>query len=146
MATDPKFLVLTDLLLGAVYADERLAGEEVAAVRRLLREVIGGDELPEEVDIRIDEFDAAAFDLSACAAAFSAEPAVKRAKLLELVAGVFDADEEVDFAEDDYMRDLARALGISDAEVSKFALDYTVEDAHAIAEIVVSVPPPVPKH
>lgn len=146
MATDPKFLVLTDLLLGAVYADDRLRGEEVAAVRRLLGDVIGGDDLPEDVDERIDAFDPDEFDMSACAAAFAAEPAVKRHKLLELVAGVFDADEEVDFAEDDYMRDLASALGMSDAEVAKFALDYTVEDAHAVAEIVVSVPPPVPKH
>lgn len=74
----PRFFVLTDLLLGAVYADERLEGEEEEAVRSYLLEIIGGEELPIELEARIANFDPEAFDLEASASEFEADPATDR--------------------------------------------------------------------
>ena len=144
MATDRRFLVLTDLLLGAVYADERLAGGEKVAVRRLLAEVIGSERFPIDVAARIERFEPTDFNLIATAEAFLSDPAVHKRRLLELVAAVFDADREVDFAEDEYLRRLAEALGMSPSEYSDLTLDYDLEDARSVAIEIVSIPPPVP--
>lgn len=141
----PRFFVLTDLLLGAVYADERLEGEEEEAVRSYLLEIIGGEELPIELEARIANFDPEAFDLEASASEFEADPATDRRTLLELVAAVFDADGEVDFAEDDYLRSLANAIGVEPEEYDDLVIEYDIEEARAAAEVLVSVPPPVPK-
>lgn len=145
MTVSPRFFVMTDLLLGAVFADDRLEGEEKAAVRRLLLEVVGGDALPIQIEARIENFTPSGFDLKATAKEFEADPAVKKRKLLELVAAVFDADGEVDFAEDDYLRELATALGMEASEYDDLVIEYDIEEAHAIAKAVVAVPPPIPK-
>jgi len=144
MSTDSRFLVLTDLLLGAVYADARLAGEEKTAVRRLLAEVLGSQRFPLDVALRIQNFDPSAFDLEASAGSFLADPAVQKRHLLELVAAVFDADREVDFAEDAFMRALAEAIGMEPSEYADLTLEYELEDAREVAELIVSIPPPIP--
>ncbi|MGF1468064.1 MAG: TerB family tellurite resistance protein [Sandaracinaceae bacterium] len=147
MAVDPRFLTITDLLLGAVHADERLEGGEEDAVRRLLRVLLATTTLPDEVDARIRDFDSARFDLKASAASFAASPPVTKRTLLELVAAVFEADSEVDFAEDDYLRALAEALGMQESEYSDLSLQYEVEEIGDLKdrlEMMVSIPP-VPK-
>lgn len=141
----PRFLVLTDLLLGAVYADDRLEGEEEDAVRGYLLEIIGGEELPIELEARIANFEPDDFDLGATVAEFEEDPATGKRKLLELVAAVFDADGEVDFDEDDYLRNLAEALGMDPEEYEDLVIEYDVEEPRSLIEVVVSVPPPVPK-
>jgi uncharacterized tellurite resistance protein B-like protein len=141
MTTDARYLTITDLLLGAVYADERLEGAEDDAVRKLLTEAMGESELPIDVEARIANFEAKDFDLSASAKAFESIDDVGKRKLLELVAAVFDADGEVDFAEDDYLRALASALGMDESEWSDLAIQYEVEDASAALDIVVNIPP-----
>jgi uncharacterized tellurite resistance protein B-like protein len=145
MSIDPRFFTITDLLLGAVYADERLEGGEDEAVRKLLQEAIGQDELPIEIEARIANFEAKDFDLAASAKEFESIEDLGKRKLLELVAAVFDADGEVDFAEDDYLRNLAEALGMDESEWNDLALQYDVEDASTVLDVVVSVPPPIPE-
>jgi len=140
-----RFIVLTELLMGAAYADERLEGEEDAAVRRLLARVIGSDDLPDEVNACIDDFDREGFDLDEVVGAFVADPAVQKRALLELVAAVFDADEEVDFDEDAYLRRLAEALGMDERDYGDLMLDYVVEDARQVAGQLMSIPPPPPR-
>lgn len=140
----PRFLVLTDLLLGAVHADDRLEGEEEDAVRAYLLEILGGDELPLEVEARIANFEPREFDLDASVAEFESDPATSKRKLLELVAAVFDADGEVDFDEDDYLRNLAEALGVDPEEYEDLVIEYDIEEPRASAEAIVSLPPPVP--
>ncbi len=144
MSVDPRFIPITDLLLGAVYADDRLDGAEDAAVRKLLCEAVGEEELPIQLEARIENFDIKDFDLATTAGEFETTADVSKRKLLELVAAVFDADGEVDFAEDDYLRDLAKALGMDESEWSDLAIGYEVEDIRAVVDVVVSVPPPVP--
>ena len=103
---------VADLLMGAAYADQHLAGAERLAVKQLLRNLLGGEALPMDLDFRIDEFDGATFDLQATADVFANDtPAVKR-NLLELVAAIHAADQEFDIAEDEFVHRLGEALGL----------------------------------
>jgi uncharacterized tellurite resistance protein B-like protein len=125
---EDRILVITDLLLGAAYADDALAGEEEAAVRRLLGELLGGAALPLEVDTRIETFRPDGFDMVAAAKGFAADPPIAKRKLLELVAAVSDADDEVDLEEDAYLVALAKALGMQPDDYADLTLHVQVED------------------
>lgn len=143
--TSESILTITDLLLGAVYADGERSGEEVQTVRDLLRELLDTKDLPEALDARIAHFEPGDFSLDECAGAFAAaEPARKR-RLLELVAAVRDADGEMDVSEDEYLVSLAKALGMKESEYSDLALDYQIEDLREHLASLGSLPPPVPK-
>jgi len=126
-----RIMVITDLLLGAAHADDKLAGQEDAAVRRLLGELLGGAALPDAVDARIKAFPAGTFDLAATAADFAKDAPIQKRKLLELVAAVNDADDELDLGEDEYLVKLAKALGMAPAEYADLALDVEVESLKA---------------
>lgn len=139
-SVEDRILVITDLLLGAVYADQKLEGEEEAAVRRLLAELLGGGELPAEVDQRIKAFPAGTFDLGTAARDFGADPPIQKRQLLELVAAVRDADDEIDLAEDQYMRELGQALGMSESEYADLTLDYEVGDLRESLETLRKAP------
>ena len=104
--------LVADLLMDAAHADDTLQGEEKAAVKRLLREILEAPSLPMDLDFRIEEFSPQRFDLAATAAAFANEaPALKR-RLLELCAAVHAADGEIEFSEDEQLRRVATALGL----------------------------------
>jgi uncharacterized tellurite resistance protein B-like protein len=138
MEIKDRIPLVADLLMDAALADERLHGEEKAAVKSLLRELLGGQALPIDLDFRIDEFDPARFDLAATAAAFAGDtPAVKR-RLLELLAAVHGADGEIDFAEDEQLRRVAAALGLS--EESYQDLVVTIVDEIDLAEVGQDLP------
>ncbi|HXU80395.1 MAG TPA: TerB family tellurite resistance protein [Polyangia bacterium] len=119
--------LVADILMGAAYADSHFHGEEKNAVRRLLRQVLGGAALPMDLEFRIDEFDAAAFDLGETAAAFASEPLETRRRLLELVSAVHAADQEYDLSEDDYVHRLAAALGVGEAHYRDLAVTVIEE-------------------
>jgi uncharacterized tellurite resistance protein B-like protein len=104
--------LVADILMDAAHADNTLEGEEKAAVKRLLREVLEAPTLPMDLDFRIEEFLPERFDLKVAAAAFANEsPQIKR-RLLELCAAVHAADGEIDFSEDEQLRRVAEALGL----------------------------------
>jgi uncharacterized tellurite resistance protein B-like protein len=104
--------LVADLLMDAAHADNQLQGEEKAAVRRLLCEVLDVPSLPMDLDFHLAEFTPERFDLAATTGAFLSEtPAIKR-RLLELCAAVHAADGEIDFAEDEQLRRVATALGV----------------------------------
>jgi uncharacterized membrane protein YebE (DUF533 family) len=141
--TRDRILVITDLLLGAAYADSRLDGAEQAAVRRLLRELLGEDELPNEVEAHIKKFSSKAFDLRASARAFAIDPPFQKRKLLELVAQVHEANDELDFDENAYLVDLAQALAVPEAEYQDLTLKIEVEELRSnLAKL--RPPPPLP--
>ncbi len=127
-AIKDRIMVITDLLLGAAYADDKLAGQEEAVVRKLLTELLSGEALPDEVDARIKTFPAGTFDLEATAADFAKDPPIKKRKLLELVSAVNDADDELDLGEDEYLVKLAKGLGMKPDEYADLTLDVHVED------------------
>ncbi len=138
---DERLLALTDLLLGAVYADGKLRDAEEEAVREQLRTVLG--ELTERIEERIKTFPVGTFDLEATAARFAEDPPVSRRKLLELLAAVRDADGEIDLSEDAYMRRVAEAVGLKPEDYADLTLDYEVEVLRASAASLAE-PPPVP--
>ena len=137
-------LVVTDILLGAAHADGTSDGTEVMAVRDLLKELHGGKELPEAVEKRIAVFSPKKFVLEDAAEAFLRESKLEKRKLLELVCTVRDADEEIDFAEDEYVKKLGAALGMKSSEYADLTLDYEIEDVAAKLGTR-SVPPAPPK-
>lgn len=143
-ATTARVLVLTDLLLGAVYADGEKDDAEIAEVRKILSELTGKDPLPEVFDKRIADFDPDAFDLIDSAEAFKADEAVQRVQLLELVGTIRDANDEYDLAEDDYIKQLAAALDVPSSDLEGLTLEYEIEELASSLSLR-SVPPPTPK-
>src|SRR3954471_16277153 len=101
IATD-RILPLCELLLGAAYADKELKEQEKDKVRELLEEMCS--DLPTEVELKIVSFNPGEWDMKSAAAAFKADPEEDRKKVLQLVAAVNDADDELDIAEDEYLR------------------------------------------
>ncbi len=119
---------ITQLFLGALYADQRCMEAEKSAVRRLLRDLIVRPELPPELEQLIEGFDPAGFDLEAVARDFAIDPPMNRRRLLELVAQLCLADGELDLAEDDYLHKLAKALGMAPSEYEDLVLDYETQE------------------
>ncbi|MBN8616446.1 MAG: TerB family tellurite resistance protein [Deltaproteobacteria bacterium] len=130
-----RILPMTDVLLGAVYADAERTDAEIEAVKKLLGSVFDG-ELPSDVAARLDAFDPATFALDVAIEPFADDaPALKR-KLLELVAAVRDADDIVDFEEDAYVMRVAAMLGVAKADYADLVLDLEVEELTEVAETV----------
>jgi len=134
---------LCDLLLGAAYADAQFKDKEQDEVRGLLEDMCGG-ELSIEIEKQIAAFDPKKFDLLKTAGAFAADSDDDRRKILFLVAAVNDADEEVDFSEDEYLRDLAGALFLPADALAGLTVDVEVEELRETFEKVRKGPPPPP--
>jgi uncharacterized tellurite resistance protein B-like protein len=141
MALVDRILPLTDLLLGAAYADKELKDLERDEVRALLEDLAG--DLPVDVEVRLTSFDPAAFDLASAAAPFRGDSEDDRKKLLHLVSAVNEADEEIDFSEDDYLRDLAKVLGLPASALRGLTIEMDLEES--FAQVRKGPPPPPPK-
>ena len=141
MAAD-RILPLCELLLGAAYADKELKDQEKDEVRSLLEGLAG--ELPTEVEMKIANFDPSSFKLATSAAPFKADSEDDRKKLLYLVAAVNEADEEIDFAEDEYLRDLASALGLPKSALDGLTVEIETEELKETFKQVRKGPPPPP--
>ena len=133
---------LCDLLLGAAYADSHFHEREKAFVRAHLVALCGG-ELPRELAARIDAFDPTRFTVETAAAAFAPSSTDQKRDLLELVAALHDTDEELDLAEDDYLRALARALAAEDC-LGDLALQYSSQKLRSTFDSLRAVLPPPP--
>ncbi|MCY0987935.1 TerB family tellurite resistance protein [Nannocystis sp. ILAH1] len=114
---------ITQLLLGAAYADKRLAGAEITRIRSLLSTLLGGAEVPDTLLRQINTFSPAAFNVQQVATGLDGLSQEEKRKLLELVASVNEADEELDLAEDIYLRTVAAALGLPQEEFSDLTLE-----------------------
>lgn len=120
--------LITDLLLGAMYADKRFDDSEKHALRKLLCELICRHELPANVEDRIRRFTPEQFDVAAAASQFRADAPMSPKRLLELAAQLCTADGEIDLEEDEYIRSLGRALELDPTEYEDVVLDYEVQD------------------
>jgi uncharacterized tellurite resistance protein B-like protein len=141
MAAD-RILPLCELLLGAAYADKELKDQEKDEVRALL-EGLGG-ELSTEVELKIAGFTPESFDLKTSAAPFKADSEDDRKKLIYLVAAVNEADDELDFAEDDYLRALAKELGLPTSALEGLTVEIETEELKESFKAVRKGPPPPP--
>lgn len=119
---------ITDLLLGAAYADKRLEGDEIDAISNMLCHLLGVDELPDAQRARMKGFNPAKHDAVAAAKSLGALDDGEKRKLLDLVASVNESDDEIDLDEDAYLRKVAKGLGVSDDELGDLALEILEED------------------
>ncbi|RMG96978.1 MAG: TerB family tellurite resistance protein, partial [Deltaproteobacteria bacterium] len=119
---------LTDLLLGAAYADKRIEGSELDRIRAILCKLLGEDRLPDALEERLRSFNPAKFDPSSAAAPYRDRKAEDKRKLLELVASVSDADGELDLAESDYLVAVARGLGMDESEYGDLTIELLEDD------------------
>jgi uncharacterized tellurite resistance protein B-like protein len=144
MSLDDRIVPICDLLLGAAYADNEFKDREREEVREMLAD-LSGAKLTTELEDRIAKFDPKQFDLATTAAAFKSDTEDERRRLLFLVAAINDADEEVDFAEDEYLRALAKALELPTSALEGMIIDVEVEELREDFQKVRKGPPPVPK-
>jgi uncharacterized tellurite resistance protein B-like protein len=135
MALKDHLPQIVDLLMGAAYADKALSGKETDTVRRLLGELLGHGVLPADLDGRVRQWDPKSFALATAAVPLAKEPAETRRKLLELIAAVHDADDVLDLAEDQYLKDVAKALGVPPESIRDLALDVEVSDLGAALQL-----------
>ncbi len=144
MALPDRLLPLCDLLLGAAHADRRFVAREREAVRRTLTDLTGAAPGP-ELERRIAAFEPARFELAATAAEFRGDPEDDRRRLLLLVAAIHEADDELDLAEDEYLRALAGALALPASALDGLTLDVQVEELReGLAKVRKGPPPPPP--
>ncbi len=134
-----SLLPLTDLLLGAVFADSRVAERERAAVRRCLTDLLGSQVLPVELESRIANFDPDTFDLERVARDFHADPPVRRRALLAMVRYVCESDGVYDLTEDAYVTALALALSLDERATRGLLLTSPYEGMSAILKRVEDV-------
>ena len=143
MSISDRILPLCELLLGAAYADKELKDQEKDKVRELLEEL--STDLPTEVEMKLASFDPKSWDMKEAAHAFKADSEDDRKKVLQLVAAVNEADEELDIAEDEYLRDLASALGLPTSALEGMTVEVETEELKPLFEKVRKGPPPPPK-
>jgi len=143
MSLTDRIAPLCDLLLGAAYADEQFKEREREEVRGMLVD-LSGAKLTPELEDQIAKFDPKAFDLLKTAGAFLSDSEEERRRLLFLVAAVNDADDEVDFAEDEYLRDLASALFLPADALKGMVIEMEVEEQREVFQKIRKGPPPPP--
>ena len=119
---------ITSLLLGAAYADKRLEGAEVTRIRTILQQILGGGALEPRHEEALAGFNPAAFNVHAASASLRDLDSRDKRTLLELIASVNEADDELDLAEDTYLRNVALGLGLPESEFSDLALEVLSED------------------
>ncbi len=100
--------------MGAAYADKQLDGREVDKIKGLLCNMLRVVALPPELDARIANFKLSHYDLAATCGKLGFKSDEERRYMLELIAAVHDSDDVWDFDEDQYLRRVAVALGLSE--------------------------------
>ena len=135
---------LTDILMAGAHADEELDGREVEAVQNLLVALIkDADELPAGLAKRIEEFDPETFDIKRTAYAMGDLSTEQRRAVLEMLSDLAEADEEIDLAEDEFLRSVAVAMGSQPEELE--GLTVEVELVSEPSPSRRAPPPPPPK-
>jgi uncharacterized tellurite resistance protein B-like protein len=143
MPTSDRIFPLCELLLGAAYADGQLQSQETTEIRALLIELAG--ELRIEVEACIASFEPAKFQPSSVVGLFRDDSEEDRRRLLLLVSTVIEADDEIDLAESEYLREVAAGLGLPDSALEGLAVDIEIEEVKDTLEAVRRPPPPPPR-
>jgi uncharacterized tellurite resistance protein B-like protein len=145
MKVRDRVLVLTDLFMGALWADEEFSEDEQRAVRRLLGTLLAvpPEQLPDVVEERIRAFDPLKFDLEGAARDFEDDPPMAKRRLLELVGMMVNADGKIEVDEDEYLRRLASALGVEYGAFSEILLSHEPDELRQTFEALRNPPPPM---
>ena len=124
---------VTQLLMGAAFADQDLDGRELLACRQLVLQLVGGTRLPKELSEIMVKFDPARFDMDAAARPLRGLSVNARRKVLELIRTISEADEIIEVAEDVYLEAVARSMGLERSEFADLTLEPLEDDE--IAEL-----------
>jgi uncharacterized tellurite resistance protein B-like protein len=136
--------LIADLLMGAAYADSQMDGREYEVVKKLLAQVMNVEGVPEELMRHLEGFDPKSFDPATAVASLGLSDDRDKRHLLELVAAVTEADEEIDLDEHEYLETLARALDLPRNTYSDLTLEVlSVENLQAVGAKLIE-PPPIP--
>jgi uncharacterized tellurite resistance protein B-like protein len=137
--------VLTDLLLGAAWADDHFSTDERRELRRVLSGLLGLENapLPLHLEERIESFDPLAFDLVSVAKEFDQDPPTSRERLVALVAGLATSDGDVTAPEAAFLSDLVQALGLGDADWRTLAASGDDRELRGLFEQLRAAPPPI---
>lgn len=119
---------ITDLLLGAAYADKRLEGDELAAITKMVSKLLGTDSLPEAQSARLKAFNPAKFDVKEAAASLASLSDDDKKKVLDLVASLNESDDVIDLDEDAYLRKVADALGVDESVIAEHTIEILSDD------------------
>jgi uncharacterized tellurite resistance protein B-like protein len=132
--------------MGAAFADRRLDGREVAAVKKLLAQAMNASTIPPAMEEHIKNFDPRTFNPAQTVAELEIGGDEEKRKLIELIAAVNDADEELDLDEDAYLKTVAKALGLPEDSYQDLSLEIlSVETVKAAGEALLAPPPAPPK-
>ena len=130
---------IADLLMGAAYADDRLRGKEVIAIKEKLAGLLEVGRIPASLERRLATFDPDRFDMDLVVSSMpKLEPEVAR-HVLEMIAEIHAADGELDLDEDHYLQSLARAFGLPRRAWADLSLDFETDESDG------TKPPPVPE-
>jgi len=143
MSTSDRIFPLCELLLGAAYADQEFHPREKTEIRALLVELAGEQRV--EVEACIASFDPDKFRPGSVAGIFKDDSEEERRKLLLLVSTVIEADDEIDFAENDYLREVASLLGLPSSALDGLVAVIEIEEVKESFAAVRKGPPPLPK-
>ena len=124
--TSDRIFPICELLLGAAYADGELHAKEQTEIRALLVELAGEQRV--EVEACIASFEPEKFDHGTIIGFFKNDSEEDRQKLLVLASTVIEADDNIDFAENDYLRALADALALPASALTGLAVDIEIEE------------------
>ena len=136
--TIEQIKAVAELLMGAAHADGDYDGLEAEQIGDLLRGLFSQSEMPTELTSHLARFEVDRLDVQACAARFEGESETSRVGVIDLLATLADADGVYDMKEDEFIKQVASALALSEESYEHHTIDVIeVMDAHQ--------PPPVPK-
>lgn len=133
--------LISDILMGAAFADDRLEGAEYDAVKRALAKAMGVDEVPPVLAARLEWFKPDEYDMEKTVAQLDLETASDKRQLLELIVSIQEADEVYDLDEDAYLRGVAEALGLPPEAYEDLAIQDLEFEAGRDS---ILMPPPLP--
>jgi uncharacterized tellurite resistance protein B-like protein len=136
--------MIADLLMGAAYADKELDGRELETVKALLAKVTGQQGLSPEMSNRLRSFNPNRFDAVATAKALELTDDRQKRYLIEMIAAVTEADDNLDLAENEYLETVAEAMALPRQTFTDLTLEIlSVENLEAAGESLLT-PPPIP--
>ncbi len=136
--------LIADLMMGAAYADKRLDGREVDEVKRLLAGIMEVDAIGDEMTERIATFNHQKFDPVKVVQALGLSDDEEKRHLVEMIAAVTEADEEVDLDESEYLEKVAEALEMPRTTFTDLTVEVLeVENLKQAAKKLIQ-PPPIP--
>jgi uncharacterized tellurite resistance protein B-like protein len=134
--------LISDLLMGAAFADQSLGGSEYDAVKRALARAMNVAEVPPVLAARLEWFDPARFDLARTVADLGLQTDLEKRQLLELIVSVNAADQVLDIDEDSYLRRVAEALGLPREIYDDLVIqDLSIESVRGAAVALLAEPP-----